>query len=173
MGKVDAHPHAAHLSIWSVLQIGIGSVLGTGFIPIAPATFASLVALPLIWLLPKSVAVYGLVLLAVFLLAVYLATALEGRWGRDARRITIDEIAGMLVSFFLVPFTLWSALVGFLLFRLFDVVKLPFVRAFERLPGGWGVVMDDVMAGVCVNLVLQVIFRFVLPARAAAWSMLS
>jgi phosphatidylglycerophosphatase A len=161
-------PHPAPISI---IQIVLGSVFGTGYIPIAPATFASLLALPLIAVLPRSVLVYAVVTAATFLLGVYLATVLERRWGKDNRHITIDELVGMLVGFFLVPFSIWSAIAGFLLFRFFDIVKLPFVRAFERLSGGWGVVMDDVMAGVCTNVMLQVVFRLIWRVPAPPWRM--
>jgi phosphatidylglycerophosphatase A len=152
----------------------LGSVLGTGFIPIAPATFGTLVAVALAWALPKSVIIYGGALVVLFLLGVRLATVLEQRWGTDARRITIDELVGTLVGFFLVPFGLIPAIAGFLLFRFFDIIKLPFVRWFERLPGGWGIVMDDVMAGVCTNVVMQVLFRLVFHLHGLKqWSMLN
>jgi len=158
----------------SGIAIALGSVLGTGFIPIAPATFASLLSLLLVWVLPKSVIVYGATTVACFFLGIWLATQLEQRWGHDARRITIDELVGMLVTFYLVPFGLVPALVGFLLFRFFDIVKLSFVRWFERRPAGWGIVLDDVMAGVCANIVMQVLFRVVFPVKALPqWSMLS
>ena len=94
------------------IQIVIGSVLGTGFIPVAPATFGTLVALALVWALPKSVIIYGAVLAVLFLLGVRLATVLERRWGADARQITIDELVGTLVGFFLVPFGVFPAIAG-------------------------------------------------------------
>ena len=158
----------------SALQVAVGSVLFTGFIPIAPATFGTLAALALVWALPKSVIIYGAALAVLFSLGVWLATVLERRWGADARQITIDELVGTLVSFFLVPFGLIPAIAGFVLFRFFDIIKLPFVRWFERLPGGWGIVMDDVMAGVCTNVVLQVLFRLAFHLNGLKqWSMLN
>ncbi len=72
----------------------------------------------------------------------------------------IDEITGYLVTMFAVPVTWWSVLGGFLLFRVFDILK-PFpIRRMERyLPGGWGVMLDDVAAGVYANLSLQLLRR--------------
>jgi len=164
----------ARPGLLSMLQVVLGSVLFTGFIPIAPATFGALLALPLVWVLPKSLVTYAGVTILLFLLGVWLATRLEQRWGHDHRRITIDELVGMLVSFGYVPFGVIPAIAGFLLFRFFDIVKLPFVRWFESLPGGWGIVMDDVMAGVCTNVVLQVLFRLVFHLSGLKqWSMLS
>jgi phosphatidylglycerophosphatase A len=166
--------HPPSTGFLPAVEIGLGSVLGTGFIPIAPATFATLLTLLLVWVLPKSFAVYGAALVVLFFLGVGLATRLETRWGHDARRITIDELVGTLVTFLLVPFGLVPALAGFLLFRFFDIIKLPFVRWFERLPRGWGIVMDDVLAGVCANVVMQVLFRLVFPNHSwQQWSMLS
>ena len=80
----------------------------------------------------------------------------------------------MLVSFGYVPFGLIPAIVGLLLFRFFDIVKLPFVRWFESRKAGWGIVLDDVMAGVCANLVMQVLFRLVFHLKGlSSWSMLN
>jgi phosphatidylglycerophosphatase A len=149
-------------------MVPLGSVLGTGFIPIAPATFASLATLPLVWVLARAPLAYSLTVVAVFFSGVGVATIMEKRWGRDARCITIDEMAGMLVSLFLIPFSVGTALAGFLLFRFFDIVKLPFVRRAERLPAGWGVMTDDVLAGICANLVLQFVLRAVVPAFTRA-----
>jgi len=161
VGKENAQPHATHLSLPVLVQIVLGAGMGTGYIPIAPATFASLLAVPLVGIMPRPPLPYLLITVAAFLLGVALASSLEKRWGKDPRRVTIDELVGMLVSFFLVPFTVWSAIVGFLLFRFFDIIKLPFVRAVERLPRGWGIMLDDVAAGVCTNVILQVVFRLV------------
>jgi phosphatidylglycerophosphatase A len=109
--------------------------------------------------LPKSIVIYGSFTILLFVVGVMLATRLEATWGRDARRITIDELVGTLVTFAGVPLSLGSALAGFVLFRFFDIVKLPAVRACERLPGGWGIVADDVAAGICANAVLQLVCR--------------
>jgi len=153
-----------------LLQFVVGSVVGTGYIPIAPATFASLTALILIRLLPKTILLYGLVTIALFVAGGFLAGSMERRWRKDARYITVDELVGMLVTMFLVPLSPWSAVLGFLLFRFFDIVKPLFIRAAERIPDGWGVMADDVVAGVCANVVLQVVFRLVWHAHAPRWS---
>jgi phosphatidylglycerophosphatase A len=137
------------------LKILFGTGLYTGYIPIMPATFASLLAVPLVLLLARSVMLYALVTVLVFFLGVYLATDLEKLWGKDAGRITIDEICGMLVVFFYIRPTLKALVIGFILFRAFDILKLPFVKKVENLKGGWGVMLDDVIAGVMANLLLR------------------
>ena len=78
----------------------------------------------------------------------------------DPQEVVIDEVVGMAVTLALVPLDLKTIGLGFLLFRIFDVAK-PFpVRRFEKLPGGWGIVMDDVMAGIYANLCLRVVLSF-------------
>lgn len=78
----------------------------------------------------------------------------------DPQEVVIDEVVGMAVTLAFVPLDLKTVGLGFLLFRIFDVAK-PFpVRRFEKLRGGWGIVMDDVMAGIYANLSLQIIANF-------------
>lgn len=78
--------------------------------------------------------------------------------GRDPRYIVCDEIIGFLVAIYMVPFTLFNMVTLFLLFRFFDILK-PFpIRVIEeRIRGGWGIVLDDVMAGLYANLSLRVL----------------
>lgn len=76
---------------------------------------------------------------------------------KDPGCIVIDEIAGMCVTMLFVPLTLTTGAAGFFLFRLFDIIKPPPARQMETiLKGGWGVVMDDVVAGVMANIVLRI-----------------
>jgi len=134
------------------------SWFGVGRLPKVPGTFGSLAAAPAVWLMWVLGPVIGAIFLVVFLgLAVRAAGITEQILGqRDPGVIVVDEVAGMLVSLYLLPAS-WGFLVGgFFLFRLFDITK-PFpVRHLERIPGGAGVVLDDVMAGLYANLVLRV-----------------
>ena len=75
------------------------------------------------------------------------------RGGKDSQKIVIDEIAGMLISLFMLPHGFWIAVSGFLIFRIIDISK-PFY-ILERLPSGFGVMMDDVAAGIATNLILR------------------
>lgn len=173
MGKAHAQPHPARLiSVVTALRVILSSVLGTGFMPIAPATFASFVALAAIWVLPRAVVSYGAVLMIVFFVGVALSSWGERRWGRDPRQVTIDEFIGMLVTFLLVPFSAGTAVAGFLLFRFFDIVKLPPIRVMERLPRGWGIVMDDVAAGFYANVILQIASRLIWRSGTGLWTWL-
>ena len=144
-----------------LLKIIVGSVLGTGYIPFAPATFASIITIPLILLLNPFPVIYLIFTIALFIIGVYLSNDLEKIWGKDARKITIDELVGMLITFFLIPLPILGGqqitvlLVGFFLFRFFDIVKLPLIKKSQELPGGFGVMIDDVLAAILANLCLR------------------
>ncbi len=129
-----------------------------GYAPFASGTFGSLVGLPIVFLLSKTSWAPALFLVVALILgAVWVAHQAERALkAKDPGCIVIDEIAGMCVTMLFIPLTLTTGLAGFFLFRLFDVIKPPPVRQMERgLHGGWGVVMDDVAAGVMANIVLR------------------
>jgi phosphatidylglycerophosphatase A len=130
----------------------------TGYIPFAPGTFGTVVAIPFCFLLSLLGPIWGaLFLIGFFWGAVRIAGEAEEVFGKkDSGRIVIDEIVGFLVALFLIPWTAKSLVVGFVLFRFFDIFKPYPIRMLEtRLPGGWGVVADDVLAGVYANVVLR------------------
>ncbi len=135
---------------------------GSGYFPWFPGTAGSAVGLLLFYLL-KNLPVwpYLLTLLALIFLAAWVSTIAEILFQeRDSHRIVIDEIVGILVTFAMIPFSIKVAAIGFVFFRIFDIWK-PFpVRLFQdKLPGGWGVVGDDVMAGIYANIILQGVTR--------------
>jgi len=137
------------------LEALVGSVLFTGYFPIAPATVTSLFVLLPAFFLARLRVWNAVAMVAIFIIGVPIATDLERVWGKDPHRVTIDEVAGTLVTFFFNPVSVWGLGVGFLLWRFFDIVKLPFIDRSQRLPGGWGIMVDDVLAGICANLVLR------------------
>jgi phosphatidylglycerophosphatase A len=137
------------------LEALVGSVLFTGYFPIAPATVTSLFVLSPAFFLARLPMWHALLMVAVFFIGVPIATDLERVWGKDPHRVTIDEVVGTLITFFLNPVSVFGLGTGFLLWRFFDIVKLPFIDKSQRLPGGWGIMVDDVLAGICANLVLR------------------
>jgi phosphatidylglycerophosphatase A len=132
---------------------------GSGRAPRAPGTAGTAVGL-LLYLLLKDLgpAAYGAASAAVALLGAWAAGRAEVLLGRkDDPSIVIDEIAGFLVSLFLVP-PLWGyTAAAFALFRFFDIAKPWPIGRLQDLPGGIGVMADDIAAGVCTNLVLQLV----------------
>jgi len=133
----------------------------SGYFPKAPGTFGSMVILFVYWMLPAfSPSLLGLVIVAMFLVGVWSATLMTNEnngQDSDPSVVVIDEMVGMLVAVFLLPKRFVWMCLAFLLFRLLDVVK-PFpVNKLEAFPKGWGVMLDDVGAGLYANIILQIL----------------
>jgi len=142
------------------LAVCLSSWCGAGLMPGIPGTFGTLAALPLvvfIGILPGLCRV--LFLLIVIIVAVW-ASGLCGRlMGRDdPREVVIDEVAGFVLAVFQLPISWMTLCLGFILFRVFDILK-PFpIGRMEKIRGGTGIVMDDLMAGVYANLCIRIFF---------------
>ena len=130
----------------------------SGLIPWVPGTFGTIPAWLIAYFLIEG-SIVGMIVAAIISLfiSVWAAGEAETFFGHDARKIVIDEWAGMFVALIFVPFSLTNYLIAFVAFRFFDVVKLPPASQWEKLPRGWGVTMDDIAAGVHANIVTQVI----------------
>lgn len=143
--------------------IKIATLFGIGRIPKAPGTWGSLATIPLIFVLMKlGPIVYMISTLAISILAIYAADIYERQSDRhDSKEIVIDEVAGMLVTMTMLPMTWQAFVVGFVMFRFFDIFK-PFpISYFDRkVPGGFGVVVDDLVAGLISNVILQFILYY-------------
>ena len=131
-----------------------------GYSPLIPGTTGTLVAIPIYFFLSRlSPLYYMAILLGSIYIAIWASDGAEVLLqSRDCRHIVIDEMVGFLVATFMVPPTLRNILLGFFLFRAFDIIK-PFpIRALEeKVRGGYGVVLDDIVAGVYTNLVIHVL----------------
>ncbi len=136
---------------------------GVGYSPVAPGTLGTLVAIPVFYFLSNiSSPVYEITLIGFFFLSVWISENAEIFFGKkDDQRIVLDEMMGFLVTMLWIPKTAILILIGFFLFRFFDILKpFPTRRLEKKLRGGYGVVLDDVLAGVYGNIVLQVIIHF-------------
>jgi len=145
--------------------ICFASAFYSGYSPFASGTVATIFpAIPLYFLLSEtSLFLYGAITIIVIAASVWLSGHGERIWGKkDPGKITIDEVAGFLVAMFAFQPSVKIVVLGFFLFRFFDVLK-PFpARWLERnLPGGWGVTMDDIGAGLWTQLILRLIVVFV------------
>jgi len=132
---------------------GIGNIKGGGTIAAVLYTILWLLVRPSIGNTPAQVVVFLVLLVA----GVIVSNKLERIWGKDSNKIVIDEAAGMCCTLLFVPHQWQYALIGLAGFRFFDIVKPLFISSAEKLPGGWGVMADDVAAGICANLVLQLV----------------
>jgi phosphatidylglycerophosphatase A len=139
-----------------VLALAVATALGVGYVPVAPGTCGSAVGLLLWFVLPSSLLIQGTAIVVIFVIGSWSGSVAERHFGRiDPAHVVVDEVAGMLVTLFLVPVGWIGALGAFLLFRIADIVK-PFpANRLEQLPGGLGIMADDVMAGVYANLALR------------------
>jgi phosphatidylglycerophosphatase A len=130
--------------------LAIASAGYTGFFPLAPGTVGSAVGI-VVWGAARlgGAGPFSELLLAAALLAggAWAATVAERHLGRtDPGPVVVDEVMGMCVTLIAAPFTWQAALAGFLLFRVFDIVKPPPARQLERCHGGWGIMLDDLAA---------------------------
>ena len=132
-----------------------GTFFYTGVFFFAPATFASFVWLLIYLFVPGGAwLVHPVVVACTLPVAVYLSYEAEKYFGRDASRIVIDEVVGMQVTLLAIEPSLLFGAIGFVLFRIFDILKpFPAGRA-QRFPGGFGIVTDDVIAGAYGRIVL-------------------
>lgn len=97
--------------------------------------------------------------IVVTLLGVWSGNEVEPYWGKDDKKVVIDEVSGMCVSLLFLPVTPFYVLAGLVLFRFFDIRKPLMIRRTEQMNGGWGVMMDDVVAGIYTNLILQIVYH--------------
>jgi phosphatidylglycerophosphatase A len=137
---------------------------GVGYSPIAPGTLGTIITIPLYYFLSAIRSpLYEITLIAFIFLSVWISENAEIFFGkRDDPRIVIDEMMGFLITMLWVPKTVRFIILGFFLFRFFDILKpFPIRRLEKRLKGGWGVVLDDVMAGVYANIILQLIYLLI------------
>lgn len=136
----------------------IGSGFYTGYFPIASGTVGSAAAI-LIYLIPGFENLYiiipAAILMAVY--GIYIGTKFEKEYGKDPAQCTIDEVVGTWISLFALPKTFWVILVSFLLWRILDIIKPPPARNLERLNGGFGIMLDDVVSGIYTLLIMHLV----------------
>jgi len=129
-----------------------------GYSPAVPGTAGSLVGLILYAVAGTEDAVaFAILIVIAFGIGVFTSGVMEKHLGEDPPVVVIDEIVGMWISLFLLPKTLIAALSSFVLFRVYDTVKPPPARQLEHLTNGWGIMLDDVAAGIYANLSVRVV----------------
>lgn len=140
----------------------LGSGFFTGYIPFASGTFGSLAAV-IIYLIPGfENPTILLLLISIFtVVGVKLGSKFEKIYGKDPKECTIDEFVGTWISLLFLPKNLVYVLGAFLIWRVFDVIK-PFPANYvEKIKGGWGIMLDDIIAGFYSFIVIQIILYFV------------
>jgi phosphatidylglycerophosphatase A len=150
----------------------MGSGFGVGWLPVAPGTWGATVALLPLFFFTKmgplvfstSLPIFTLVLTVLIVIFTWIgvkaADYLHDEWGDDPKQIVIDEMVGVWIAILGLPLTVPNLIIGFILFRFFDIAKPLGIRKLEKIKGGWGVMLDDVLAGVYANIVLQILNLF-------------
>ena len=164
--KIQLHPPAEKKTLWAWT---LGTFFGAGFLKPGPGTYGSIAAL-LLWyvaahtLNPSHLALAiatAIAALAVTLIGIPAATIVARESGReDPGHVVIDEVAGQLIALIAIPADWRHAALSLLLFRLFDILKPPPIRQLERLPGGTGIMLDDVAAGLLALACAQLAHLF-------------
>lgn len=144
----------------------LSTLLGIGFIPFMPGTFGTAAAaiaylyIPDGWLNGFPGLFYLLpVIVALFFIGVYITGKAESKLGHDAGSIVFDEFVGYFISVLFLPKSLLMAVYCFAIFRVFDIAKPWPIKHSQALKGGWGIMTDDVIAGVFTNVFMQILLR--------------
>lgn len=144
--------------------VWLATGFGLGYLPVAPATWASFAVAAVLAALSFRAPLDPYVLTAALLVSiaagVWSSGVAEKTLGHDAKPIVIDEIAGMLLSVWLIPLgsrPIVTLFLAFAFFRVYDIWKPGPIRSSQNLPGGWGVVADDLLAGAATNLTLRIL----------------
>jgi phosphatidylglycerophosphatase A len=136
----------------------IGSGFGSGYAPVASGTAGSFVALVIWYFLPEMSAIQQIAFIVItFFIGIPICTAMEKEYGYDPKQAVWDEFVGQWAALFMLPQTLWVLGASFLIFRALDVWK-PFpAQRSQKLPGGWGIMIDDLIVGIYTAGVLHLI----------------
>ena len=150
--------------IWRHPVYWLACGFGSGASPYAPGTAGTLAAIPLYWLLASVLNLYGYVftVLVLFVIGIYLcAETTRMLKVPDHGGIVWDEIVGLLVTLIAVPLVWYWVLLGFVLFRIFDIVKPWPIRTVDRhVHGGFGIMLDDLIAGIYAGIILHMVIYF-------------
>jgi phosphatidylglycerophosphatase A len=142
--------------------LNLATFFSIGKISKAPGTVATLATIPVWYLLAQTGSfIYMVVTFLLFPIGVWAAQTYEDQSAtHDSKEIVIDEVVGFLITMVWLPVTWQSAVLGFVLFRFFDIVKPPPIRQIDKkIPGGFGVMADDVVAGIISSILMQLIYN--------------
>jgi phosphatidylglycerophosphatase A len=136
------------------------TVFGVGFLPVAPGTWATAVGVGIAYCLGNNLPVYTIVVLVLLALGVITTGIVEKQLNqKDPGFLVIDEVVGVMIALWHLPLV-WPVMIcGFFLFRAFDMFKIYPINKLEALPGGWGIMLDDCMAGAYTNIILRIALR--------------
>ncbi len=136
-------------------HFAIATALGSGYFPKAPGTAGSLFALLMVFIFNIPQQLLLLLIIAFTALGIWSGGFVEEEKGDDPSIVVIDEVVGQWIAILFIPFTLIPVIISFILFRIFDIFK-PFpIDQSQTLKGGWGIMIDDIIAGIYANIIIQ------------------
>ncbi len=144
----------------------LGTFFGSGLLPKAPGTWGSLAAIPFIYLTALYFSFFGILIFFAIscLLSLWSTSEAVERYGDDPSQFVMDEVAGQSLVFLLAGFQadlshdIWILIAGFIFFRLFDIIKPLGINRMEKLPGKYGILLDDLLAGLYALICMEVLF---------------
>lgn len=147
----------------NLIEKAIGSGLFTGYIPLAPGTFGSLIGL-LIYFIPgfekPQILIPAIIIFTFY--GIFLGSKFEKAYGKDPGQCTIDEVIGMWITLLFLPKTLLISVMAFFVWRAFDIIKPYPLRKLEALDGGLGIMIDDVIGGIYSLITMHLILIFII-----------
>lgn len=140
----------------------LGSGFFTGYVPFASGTFGSIAASIIYFIIPESeniLLLLGLIIIF-FIYGVYVSYKFENVYGKDPAECTIDEVVGTWIALLNIPKSFLLVVISFFIWRALDIIK-PFpARKSESLPGGWGIMVDDVISAFYTFLLMQILYHY-------------
>jgi len=136
------------------------TVFGVGYLPVAPGTWATVVGVAIAYYLGSNMPVYTILLLILLILGIMTTGIIAKQVDqKDPGFLVIDEVVGVMIALWGLPL-IWPVMIcGFFLFRAFDMFKIYPINRLEAQPGGWGIMLDDCLAGVYANIILRIALR--------------
>ena len=141
----------------------VASVFGIGYVGKGGGTIAAIFYCIIWLLLPAGYSnTFWQVIITIFIISigVWCSNYVHNLWGKDSSNVVIDEVAGIAISLLYVPKNFYFLVLALILFRFFDIVKPLGIKKLENLPRGWGVMADDILAGIYALLIIQLLLQF-------------
>ena len=144
----------------NLLVKALATVLGVVFLPAAPGTWATVVGVAIAYFFGNNLPAFTILLLVLLILGIMTSGMLVKQLNqKDPGIVVIDEVVGVMIALWGLPL-IWPVMIcGFFLFRAFDMFKIYPINRLESQPGGWGIMLDDCMAGVYSNIILRIALR--------------
>jgi len=136
----------------------IATIFYAGYFPVASGTLGSLIGMAIYYPIKDNIPLYLFVTIIMFVLGVMSSDVYEKHAKKkDPHEVIIDEVAGVFLVYLFIPFSVKIFVIGFFVYRFFDIIKPPPIRRLEALPGGLGIMTDDTMAGIYTNIILRIL----------------